>query len=189
MAQPPRTRTRLARSERRDQIVDAAVEVVRSRDPADVTFEAIADAAGVSRALLYNYFPDRQSLLDAVEERHLAELTVALGHADPDASTDHELVAGCVRAHLAVASGDQATYRMVSSRTSTTSGREDQARRALGPLAAGREPLVLTGALAAMQAMVLMALDEGTAGEPGTEALITAFVVGALAGLPEPVGP
>jgi AcrR family transcriptional regulator len=189
MAQPPRTRTRLARSERRDQIVDAAAEVVRSRDPGDVTFEAIADAAGVSRALLYNYFPDRQSLLDAVEDRHLADLARALGHAEPDGSTDHELVAGCVRAHLAVATGDQATYRMVSSRTSAAAGRERRVERALGPLSAGREPLVLTGALAAMQAMVLMALDEGTAGEPGTEALITAVVAGALADLPESVGP
>jgi AcrR family transcriptional regulator len=187
MAQPPRTRTRLARSERRNQIVDAAARVVRSRDPADVTFEAIADAAGVSRALLYNYFPDRQSLLDAVEERHLADLTVAL--AGSDGSTDRELVAGCVRAHLAVASGDEATYRLVSSRTSSSSGREGRARRALGPLADGRDPLALIGALAAVQAMVLMALDEGITEEPGTEEVITAFVAGALAGLPEPVGP
>src|SRR5215470_15509912 len=59
MAEPTRTRTRLAREERREQIVDAAAEVFQGRNPADVTFEEIADAAGVSRALVYNYFGDR----------------------------------------------------------------------------------------------------------------------------------
>ena len=54
MAQQSRIRTRLARTQRRDQIVDATAEVLRERDPAVVTFEEIADAAGVSRALLYN---------------------------------------------------------------------------------------------------------------------------------------
>jgi len=63
MANPTRTRTRLARDERREQLVDAAAAVLQGRDPAEVTFEEIADAAGVSRALVYNYFGDRNGVL------------------------------------------------------------------------------------------------------------------------------
>ena len=62
MAQELRVRTRLTRATRREQIIDAAVDVFKGRDPNDVTFEEVADAAGVSRALVYNYFGDRRGL-------------------------------------------------------------------------------------------------------------------------------
>ena len=51
---------------RRHQIVEAAAQLFEGRDPTEVPFEEIADAAGVSRALVYNYFGDRSGLLAAV---------------------------------------------------------------------------------------------------------------------------
>lgn len=63
---PSRTRTRLAPEDRRAQITAAAVKVFAGRDPSAVTFEEIAEAAGVSRALVYNYFGDRSGLVGAV---------------------------------------------------------------------------------------------------------------------------
>jgi hypothetical protein len=42
---------------RRSQIVEAAVRVFSETDPVEVTFEEIAEAAGVSRALVYNWRP------------------------------------------------------------------------------------------------------------------------------------
>ncbi len=63
--QAPR-RTRLDPAVRRTQIIEAATRTFRGRHPAEVTFEEIAEAAGVSRALVYNYFHDRGGLLAAV---------------------------------------------------------------------------------------------------------------------------
>lgn len=60
------TRTRLAPEHRRAQITAAAVKVFAGRDPSAVTFEEVAEAAGVSRALVYNYFGDRNGLVGAV---------------------------------------------------------------------------------------------------------------------------
>src|SRR5947207_6769910 len=79
MADPTRVRTRLGREARREQIVDAAAAVFQRRDPAEVTFEEIADAAGVSRALVYNYFGDRNGVLEAVYRRNLRLLRERIG--------------------------------------------------------------------------------------------------------------
>src|SRR3954452_9298502 len=74
-----RTRPRLGRDERREQLVDAAAAVFQGREPAEVTFEEIADAAGVSRALVYNYFGDRNGVLEAVYRRNLRLLRERIG--------------------------------------------------------------------------------------------------------------
>ena len=61
-----RTVTRLDPETRRTQILAAAARVLERHDPVEVRFEEIAEAAGVSRGLLYNYFGDRGGLLAAV---------------------------------------------------------------------------------------------------------------------------
>lgn len=73
-----RARTRLDPEVRRGQIIDAAERVLADHDPAEVTFEQIADAAGVSRGLVYNYFGDKGGLLAAVYLRNFERLVDAL---------------------------------------------------------------------------------------------------------------
>ncbi len=68
------THTRLDPEVRRELILDAAERVMAGRLPAEVTFEEVAEAAAVSRALVYNYFNDRTGLLVALAERTLARL-------------------------------------------------------------------------------------------------------------------
>jgi AcrR family transcriptional regulator len=68
------TRTRLDPEVRRELILDAAERVLVARLPAEVTFEEIADAAEVSRGLVYNYFKDRTGLLVALAARTLERL-------------------------------------------------------------------------------------------------------------------
>lgn len=68
------TTTRLDPEVRRELILDAAERVMADRLPAEVTFEEIAEGAGVSRALVYNYFSDRTGLLLALAERTLDRL-------------------------------------------------------------------------------------------------------------------
>jgi AcrR family transcriptional regulator len=67
-------RRRLTPDERRAEIVRAAERVLAGRDPAGVTFEEISAAAGVSRALVYNYFGDKGGLLAAVYSQALMQL-------------------------------------------------------------------------------------------------------------------
>ena len=46
--------------------MEAAAEVFRQHDPATVRFDEVAQAAGVSRSLVYAYFGDRGELIAAV---------------------------------------------------------------------------------------------------------------------------
>jgi AcrR family transcriptional regulator len=69
---------------RKAQIVEASITVFAGRDPSSVTFEEIAEAAGVSRALVYNYFGDRGGLLAAVCLHSFDQLDTAIAPAfDP----------------------------------------------------------------------------------------------------------
>lgn len=67
-------RRRLSPEERRSQLLDSALRVFLGRDPAEVTFEEVALDAGVSRALVYNYFGDKGGLLAELYERCVADL-------------------------------------------------------------------------------------------------------------------
>src|SRR6478672_13710450 len=111
MANPTRTRTRLGRDERREQLVDAAAAVFQGRDPAEVTFEEIADAAGVSRALVYNYFGDRQGLIEAVARRASERLSERVTAALATTRGLREALAAAIRASLEFANEDPAGYR------------------------------------------------------------------------------
>src|SRR4051794_14175874 len=104
-------RTRLDPEVRREMILAAAEAVFRQRPPAEVTFEAVADAAGVSRALVYNYFGDRSGLLAAVELRSLQRLDASLRAAlDPTLSPSEQL-RPLARVYRELARTDGSTWR------------------------------------------------------------------------------
>ena len=107
--------------------------MLRGANPAVVTFEEIADAAGVSRALLYNYFGDRQGLMEALERRSLDDLVATIADAVLDAATPREELAASVRAHLDAASRDPAGYRLMASRLVPPGEVSAHARLTLGP--------------------------------------------------------
>jgi AcrR family transcriptional regulator len=89
------------------------VRVCADSDPVDVTFEEIAEAAGVSRALVYNYFGDRGGLLAAVYEHTFDELNNELNATiDPDAPAQEELRA-IVRGYLKFAMEHAAEWRLL----------------------------------------------------------------------------
>lgn len=89
-----RPRTRLDPEVRRELILDAAERVLADRLPAEVTFEEIAEAADVSRGLVYNYFKDRTGLLVALALRTLARLDAELDAlVDPTSAVEDQLEA------------------------------------------------------------------------------------------------
>lgn len=63
----------------RDAVLDTTVRLVAEEGLAAVTMSQIAEAAGISRATLYKYFPDVDAILLAWHERqvgaHLAQLS------------------------------------------------------------------------------------------------------------------
>jgi AcrR family transcriptional regulator len=73
--------TRLTRGERRDALLDAAVELVTSGDIASVSMETVAERAGVSRPLVYKHFANRSELLAAVYRREARGLHRRLARA------------------------------------------------------------------------------------------------------------
>lgn len=71
----PRAR-RLSPDARRDQLIDAAVAVVARQGHRGLTLDEVAERSGVTRSLIYHYFPrGRQDLFIAAVDRSGRELT------------------------------------------------------------------------------------------------------------------
>lgn len=67
-------RRRMGVEERRQQLIDVALELFSHRSPEDVSIDDIATAAGISRPLVYHYFPGKHSLYEAAVRRAADEL-------------------------------------------------------------------------------------------------------------------
>jgi AcrR family transcriptional regulator len=64
----------MAPAARRQQIIEAAVQLIVSTGHSGCTLEQVADAAGISKPLIYKYFAKRDDLLKALLEQEFAEL-------------------------------------------------------------------------------------------------------------------
>ena len=84
---------RLSKADRREQLLDAAEDVVVTGRVASVTMEAVAARAGVSKALPYAHFANADAVLLALYEREMARLTtrLELELADGAASGEEQL--------------------------------------------------------------------------------------------------
>src|SRR5271170_6829978 len=69
---------RLQSSARRDALLDAAVALVRTKGVQEVSMEAVAEHAEVSRPLVYKHFANRDELLAAVYRREASKLHTEL---------------------------------------------------------------------------------------------------------------
>jgi AcrR family transcriptional regulator len=109
----------MAPEQRREQLLDTALQIALDRGFHAVTIDGVARAAGVTRPVVYGLFVDRAALLAALvdrsEQRALAQLAPALpavpGPGD-DVDPDALLVAG-VGAYLQAVAGDPDTWRVV----------------------------------------------------------------------------
>jgi AcrR family transcriptional regulator len=72
------SRRRLSPDDRRNELLALGAEVFGQRPYDDVRIDEIAERAGVSRALMYHYFPDKRTFFSAVvraESERLFEAT------------------------------------------------------------------------------------------------------------------
>ncbi|MFE9018392.1 TetR/AcrR family transcriptional regulator [Streptomyces sp. NPDC007808] len=67
-------RRRMGVEERRQQLIGVALELFSQRSPDDVSIDEIASAAGISRPLVYHYFPGKLSLYEAALKRASQDL-------------------------------------------------------------------------------------------------------------------
>lgn len=75
----PRKAPRQARSRATvDAILDAAARVLVQRGYAATTTNAVAEVAGVSVGSLYQYFPNKDSLIAALHDRHGRQMSALL---------------------------------------------------------------------------------------------------------------
>jgi AcrR family transcriptional regulator len=81
------------------KIRTAALELFAKHGFAAVSMRQIASEVGVQAGALYNYTPDKQSLLFDLMQSHMTELLVALP--DEDAAPPLEMLEQFVRFHIA----------------------------------------------------------------------------------------
>jgi AcrR family transcriptional regulator len=101
---------------RREQLLDAALSVIVEQGYGGVSIEAIARAAGVTRPVVYDHFPNLARLLHAVVEREerysLGELDAVVP--DPPVPGDPvELLAAGVRRFLDAVIRRPTTWRII----------------------------------------------------------------------------
>ncbi|GAA2242656.1 TetR/AcrR family transcriptional regulator [Streptomyces amakusaensis] len=98
------TSTRLSKPARREQLLDTAVAIVRAQGADGLTLVTLAEAAGVSRPIVYDHFGTRPGLLLALhrrlDERHRAAVTRAL---EATATTAREVAHAISTAYFACA--------------------------------------------------------------------------------------
>jgi AcrR family transcriptional regulator len=78
----PRTQNLIARKPRQERarhkielILEAAIRLLDKGGLAMLTTNAVADTAGVSIGTLYQYFPNKEAILEALADREMAELS------------------------------------------------------------------------------------------------------------------
>jgi AcrR family transcriptional regulator len=152
------SRRRMATDARREQLLNAGVELLRHRRHEEVSIEEIAQAAGVSRGLLYHYFPTKKAFIVAALERGQEQLAQQL-RPDPGLAPVPRLDAG-LDAFLGSVEEHAAAYTAIFKRGGSDSevastisrGREQQLQmliEALGSLDDPKIEIQITPALEA----------------------------------------
>jgi AcrR family transcriptional regulator len=106
-------------AQRREQLLEAALDIALARGFHAVSVDAVARACGVTRPVVYSVFDDRSALLEALADRaeartleQLAPVFPELPGLDDDTDPDELLLQG-VTAYLSAVDADPRTWRVV----------------------------------------------------------------------------
>ena len=109
-------------------ILDGAAQLFASEGD-QASMNEVAEAAGVARATVYRYFPNREALLDELTQTALRDVDMRLASARIDAVAPEEAVARAVRALV-----DMGSLFVVLARERQRSGAERFERGLVEPL-------------------------------------------------------
>ena len=126
--------------QRREQLLDATLGLIAAEGYAGVSMEAVARAAGVSKPVVYDLFPDRGALLRALLEREEARALATLATVTPEppaAGADpDDLLVDAVVAFLHAVADNPTPWRLILTPVEGTprAAREhvERGRRAFG---------------------------------------------------------
>jgi len=102
------TRTRLDPESRREQLLDLGVELLSVRRVEDLSIDALAEVAGISRGLLYHYFSSKRDFHLAVLRR-MADQMFRLTAPAPDLPVADQLV-GSLEAYVDFVGANREPY-------------------------------------------------------------------------------
>lgn len=91
---------RLSPQQRSAQILDAAAQIITAEGMSAVSMERLGREAGISKALVYNYFANRNELLIALLQREQKQLRKDNVHIAAKAKDLEELIRGTLHAYL-----------------------------------------------------------------------------------------
>ena len=97
----PTARRRLSPEDRRAELLALGAEVFGKRPYDEVRIDEIAERAGVSRALMYHYFPDKRAFFAAVVKDEADRLYEATNIPPPAGMTLFEEIRSGVLAYMA----------------------------------------------------------------------------------------
>ena len=111
----PAPRSRLSSAERREQLLDVTRDLADERGFHEVSIDAVARAAGISRPIVYSHFGDLSGLLHAVVDREGQHAVAQLGallptEIGPDPS---EQLLGALRAFLEAVQAEPIRWRLI----------------------------------------------------------------------------
>ncbi|WP_030383182.1 MULTISPECIES: TetR/AcrR family transcriptional regulator [unclassified Streptomyces] len=170
----PRAYRRLSVEERRSQLLTAALSLFAHRVPEDVSLDEVAEAAGVSRPLVYRYFPGgKQQLYEAALRSAAEELEHCF--AEPPVGALTERLGRALDRYLAFVDGHDAGFSALLQggsvvETSRTTAIVDGVRRAAAdhilshleaPGPSSRLRMTVRMWITSVEAASLIWLDEG----------------------------
>lgn len=136
----------LSPADRRRELLESAIAAVAHHGP-EVTAEQIANAAGISRPLLYRHFDNLAALQRAVAEHTGASITHTLAEAIDPTATPDELVRSAATAFMTWIAANANLARYILQHFAGTSDIVDGVRGATaGLLAEAMSHSVLPGA-------------------------------------------
>jgi AcrR family transcriptional regulator len=181
--------TRLDVDERRRQLLETGARVFTERSYGEVSMSDLARAAGISKGLLYHYFPSKRDFFSATLAAAAAELAAVT---EPDPSLPPvEQLAGSLDAYLAWIEANAEGYsRLLESagspdvRSLIDDVRERTVERIVAAVSAGERRPALRVAVRAwlwgMDGAILDWLDRGDVTRAQVRDLLLASFAGAL---------
>lgn len=100
MAEPKKTRTRLSPEVRKHLILDHAAEVVKTEGVSALSMERLGQEAGISKSLVYAYYPSMKELLQTLLKREYKSLRIRQAKSAEGAETFEQLVRQTTKAYL-----------------------------------------------------------------------------------------
>lgn len=107
----------MSAAERREQLLDVTKQLVGEQGFHDLSIEAIAKKAGITRPVVYQHFDDLDALTAAMLEREalraLGQLSTILPQELPSGGERSDALLGALQGYLETIQADPVTWRLV----------------------------------------------------------------------------